>query len=252
MRRVAALYDVHGNLPALEAVLAAVDEAGAEQIIVGGDVVLGPMPRESLERLLALGPRTRFLSGNCDRLVVSALDGDLAPLAKMPAAVRDTVVWTAAQLDRSHRDVLASWPTTLTADVPALGEVLFCHATPRSDEELFTRLSPEARVAPMLDGVEQRVVVCGHTHMAFDREVAGTRVVNAGSVGMPYGEPGAHWLLLGPDVQLTCTTYDLERAAEQVRRTSYPQAAEFAAANVLAPRSEAEMLRLFEPISPSA
>ena len=166
---LAALYDVHGNLPALEAALRAADTAGAHDVIVGGDVVLGPMPRETLERLLDLGPRARFLRGNCDRLVVSAFDGDLAPLERLPAPVRETVTWAAAQLDRSHRDVLAAWPLTLTAEVPALGTVLFCHATPRSDEEIFTARTPAERVAPMLADASQPVVVCGHTHMHFDR-----------------------------------------------------------------------------------
>src|SRR5215210_7250453 len=114
-RRVAALYDIHGNLPALEAVLAAVDSAGADEIVVGGDVVLGPMPRETLDRLLALGPRARFIRGNCDRLVVDAFDG--RPPARLPPAVREAVAWTAAQLDRRHRDVLAALPETLTLDV---------------------------------------------------------------------------------------------------------------------------------------
>jgi predicted phosphodiesterase len=244
--RLAALYDVHGNLPALEAALAAVDAAGAADVIVGGDVALGPMPRETLERLLDLGPRARFLRGNCDRLVVSAFDGDLAPLERLPAPVREAVTWTAAQLDRSHRDAMAAWPLTLTAEVRALGAVLFCHATPRSDEEIFTARTPAERVAPMLDGVSQPAVVCGHTHMPFDRTVGGVRVLNAGSVGMPYGAPGAHWLLLDAEVRAVRTDYDLDAAAARVRATAYPGAESFAARSVLSPQSEAEILALFE------
>jgi ribosomal protein uS13 len=129
-------------------------------------------------------------------------------------------------------------------EVDGLGEVLFCHASPRSDEEIFTALSPAERLRPMLEGVPQRVVVCGHTHMQFDRVVDGTRVINAGSVGMPYGRPGAYWLLLGPDVRLTRTEYDLQRAAELVQKTSYPQAGEFASRNVLNPQAEDEIVRL--------
>ena len=127
-----------------------------------------------------------------------------------------------------------------------LGEVLFCHATPRSDEENVTRLTPPERVRPALDGVAQRVVVCGHTHMQYDRTVDDVRLVNAGSVGMPVGPPGAYWLLLGPDVTLVRTDYDLDAAAARVRATAYPQAAEFASRNVLAPPSEEEILRAFE------
>ena len=242
---VAALYDVHGNLPALDAALAAVEAAGMGDIVVGGDVALGPMPRETVDRLLALGSRARFVRGNCDRLVAEAFDG--RPLPRLPDAVRDAVVWTAAQLDRRQRDFLAGFTETVVVTVAGIGEVLFCHATPRSDDELFTALTPAERVRPMLGGVPQRVVVCGHTHMQFDRLVDGVRVVNAGSVGMPYGRPGAYWLRLGPDVHPVRTEYDLARAAALVRGTTYPQAEEFASRSVLQPPGEREMLSLFEP-----
>jgi predicted phosphodiesterase len=245
VRRVAALYDIHGNLPALDAALAAVESVGPDAIVAGGDVALGPMPRETLDRLLALGPRVRWIRGNCDRLVVDAFDG--RPLTALPSSVREPVAWTAGQLDRQRRDFLAALPQTLAMDVEGVGGVLFCHATPRSDEEIFTAVTPDARVRPMLAGVAQRVVVCGHTHMQFDRSVDGTRVVNAGSVGMPYGRPGAYWLLLGPEVRPMRTDYDLQRAAALVRETSYPQAAEFASRHVLSPPSEQEILSLFEP-----
>ena len=123
--------------------------------------------------------------------------------------------------------------------------MLFCHATPRNDTELFTRLTPEDRLLPVFAGIGAALVVCGHTHMQFDRTVGTLRVVNAGSVGMPFGEPGADWLLLGPGVELRHTPYDLRRAAERIRGTDYPQAEEFASRDVLRPRSEAEMLELF-------
>jgi predicted phosphodiesterase len=126
-----------------------------------------------------------------------------------------------------------------------LGEVLFCHATPRNDTEMFTRLTPEDRLLPVFAGADADMVVCGHTHMQFDRRIGRTRVVNAGSVGMPFGEPGAYWLLLGPDVQLRHTPYDLTDAAERIRGTEYPQAQDFAARNVLQPPSAGETLELF-------
>jgi predicted phosphodiesterase len=245
---VAALYDIHGNLPALEAVLAAVESAGADTIVVGGDVVPGPMPREALDRLLALGPRARFIRGNTDRLVVDAFDG--RPLPPLPPSVHETIAWSAARLDRHHRDFLAALPETLAVGVRGLGEVLFCHATPRSDEEIVTVLTPDERLRPMLAGVTQRLVVCGHTHMQLDRSLDGVRLANAGSVGMPFGRPGAYWLLLGPDVTPMRTEYGLERAAELVRQTSYPQAEEFASHSVLNPPSEAEILSRFEPAPP--
>ncbi len=141
-----------------------------------------------------------------------------------------------------------SWPVgpeTLRLEIPGLGEVLFCHLTHTNDTEIFTRLTPAARLLPVFAGLEVALVVCGHTHMQFDRRIGSLRVVNAGSVGMPYGEPGAYWLLLGPGVHLQHTPYDLAAAAERIRATSYPQAREFAAQDVLHPRSEQEVLEVF-------
>jgi predicted phosphodiesterase len=123
--------------------------------------------------------------------------------------------------------------------------VLFCHATPQNENQIFTRLTPEERLLPLFEALNVSAVVCGHTHMQFDRMVGTVRVVNAGSVGMPFGEPGTDWLLLGPDVQLRHTHYDLAKAAEQIRDTDYPQAQDFAANNVLQPPSETKMLDLF-------
>jgi diadenosine tetraphosphatase ApaH/serine/threonine PP2A family protein phosphatase len=125
--------------------------------------------------------------------------------------------------------------------------VLFCHSTPRSETECFTRRTDENRLLPLFEPLGVDVAVCGHTHMQFNRRVGSTRVVNAGSVGMPFGEPGAYWLLLGPDVELRKTSYDLDAAAERIRRTAYPQAEGFAARSVLAPPSEEAMLTAFAP-----
>ena len=141
--------------------------------------------------------------------------------------------------------MLAGWPKTLRVEILGLGEVLFCHATPRDENECFTRLTPEDRLLLLFEGLNVAVVVCGHTHMQFDRMIGRTRVVNTGSVGMPFGEPGADWLLLGPDVQLRHTSYDFAKAAERIRNTTYPQAQDFAARYVLQPPSEKDMLEVF-------
>jgi predicted phosphodiesterase len=240
--RVAALYDIHGNLPALEAVLAEVRGAGADLVVIGGDVLPGPMPRETLACLEGLEIPVRYLRGNGDRAVLEERAG-LDP--GVPERVRAALRWTADQLDADQERWLASWPETLEVAIPGLGEVLFCHATPRNDTELFTRLTPEDRLRPVFAGVGAALAVCGHTHMQFDRTVGTLRVVNAGSVGMPFGEPGADWLLLGPGVEMRHRSYDLQRAAERIRGTDYPQAEEFASRDVLRPRSEQEMLELF-------
>jgi diadenosine tetraphosphatase ApaH/serine/threonine PP2A family protein phosphatase len=157
------------------------------------------------------------------------------------------VRWQARQLRPDDERLLASWPRTLQVEVRGLGAVLFCHASPRDENELFTRLTPEERLLPVFAGLDVPLVVCGHTHMQFDRLIGSTRVVNAGSVGMPFGEPGAFWLLLGPEVQLRRTDYDLEAGAGQIRATDYPQAPEFSR-DLIAPRSEQETLDLFAQV----
>ena len=141
--------------------------------------------------------------------------------------------------------MMASWPPTLHLNIAGLGQVLFCHASPRNDTDVFTRLTSEERVRTVFEGVAAPLVVCGHTHMQFDRTIGTTRVVNAGSVGMPYGEPGAYWLSLGPTVQFRRTHYDYTQAAASISATEYPFAEDFAANNVLQPPSEAGVLAVF-------
>jgi putative phosphoesterase len=241
--RVAALYDIHGNLPALEAVLLDIAQMHVDLVVVGGDVVAGPMPRETLACLLNLAVPVHFIQGNADREVVAQMAGTDADA--VPEDIRELAGWVAHQLHPEHARLLAGWPATVHVDIDGIGQVLFCHATPRSDTELFTRLTPEERLLPVFEGLSIPLVVCGHTHMQFDRMVGGIRVVNAGSVGMPYGKPGAYWLLLGPTVQFRHTLYDRRQAAARILATDYPQAQDFAANNVLQIPSEAEALAAF-------
>ncbi len=241
--RVAAIYDIHGNLPALEAVLQDIRQAEVDRVVVGGDVVPGPMPRQAIARLLDLDIPVQFIQGNGDRAVLEQMAG--TETGSIPEQFREVMRHSAQQLDPEHERLLASWPKTFRVEIPGLGAVLFCHATPRNDTEIFTRLTPEDRLLPAFAGVNESVVICGHTHMQFDRMIGKIRVVNAGSVGMPYGEAGAFWLLLGPDVHLRHTPYDLAKAASRIRETNYPQAEEFAAGNILQTPLEEEMLERF-------
>lgn len=238
------LNDIHGNLPALEAVLDEARAARVDRVVVGGDVLPGPMPHETIARLLALDIPVQFIHGNGDRVVRAQMNGQEP--AEVPEQFRDIIRWTAAQLSREDEQLIGRWPPTLRVRIPELGDVLFCHATPRNDVEIFTRLTPEERLRPIFDAVDAPLVVCGHTHMQFDRTVGKTRVVNAGSVGMPFQDPGAYWLLLGPAVQLRRTAYDLEKAAAAVRRTSYPQGEDFASRSILNPPTEAATLEAFK------
>jgi putative phosphoesterase len=200
--RIAALYDVHGNLPALEAVLAEVAANSVDRIVVGGDVVAGPLPRDVLSLIRDFGTDTFWVRGNGDR---------------------EPGRWVSDHLNANELRFLRELPTSVSLDVDGLGQTLFCHGSPRSDEEILTLVSPEQRVAAALGGVRERVVVCGHTHTQFDREIAGFRLVNAGSVGMPYEDRGgAYWALLGPNVDLRRTDYDVAAAIRQMREVGYP------------------------------
>lgn len=243
MQRVAALYDIHGNLPALEAVLDEVRQAQVDAIVVGGDVLPGPMSRECLDLLGATGIPTEYVYGNGETTSLEARRG--GTLESIPEAFREGIRWSAAQLPDEQAAAIAAWPLTTRLAIDGLGEVLFCHATPRNATDIFTRLSPEERIRTMFAGANVTLAVCGHTHMQFDRTVGSLRIVNAGSVGQPFAEPGAYWLLLGPGVELRRTVYDREIAATRIRLTSYPGAGDFAARSILKPPSEEEMLALY-------
>jgi predicted phosphodiesterase len=244
--RIAAIYDIHGNLSALEAVFEEIRQAKVDCVVVGGDVLPGPLPRETIQCLLDLDIPAQFIHGNGDREVLAQMSGVETEWYRTASEQwREPVRWTAQQLDTQHQRLLEGWPPTCRVTIPSLGDVLFCHATPRDDTEIFTRLTPDERLLPIFEGLDVSVVVCGHTHMQFDRMIGTTRVVNAGSVGIPFGEPGAYWLLLEPDVQLRRTRYDLDRAADRVRSTTYPQAEDFASCNILHPPSEKETLAAF-------
>ena len=244
--QVAVLCDIHGNLPALEAVLDDIRRASVDEIVIAGDVLPGPMPRETLECLLDLNLPVRFLQGNGDRLVLGAMRGQEPTEA--PENFREAIRWNARQLTEEHEKVLASWPKTIRMEIDGLGEVFFCHASPRNDTDIFTRLTPADRLLPIFQGLDADLVVCGHTHMQFDRKVGNVRVINAGSVGVPFGEPGAYWLLLDPAIRFQHTFYDLTKAAARIRVTGFPPAQEFADRNVMRPPLEEEMLEAFSKV----
>jgi putative phosphoesterase len=183
---IATLYDIHGNLPALEAVLAEVPDEAA--ILVGGDVCFaGEQPAETLERLRALGDRVVWVRGNTDREIT-----------------------TESHLSEEQVAFLHGLESTVQID-----RVLYCHATPRNDMDIFTERTPEERIAFLFENVDADVVVCGHTHMQFDRTIAGKRVINSGSVGKPFEEkPGAYWTL---DLEHRFTSYEGAPAPERTR-----------------------------------
>jgi putative phosphoesterase len=241
MERIAVVSDVHGNLPALEAVLAEIEDEGFDVVVSGGDVVAGPMPAECLDRLRALGGRIRWVMGNADREVVAAFDGTLPEDPDDPVAA--AAHFAARRLDRAHRDLLASFAPTV--ELPG---VLVCHGTPDSDTTILTPRSSAERFAAAVAGVGAPVVVGGHVHLQFVQRSGSTMWVNAGSVGAPYeGAAGAFWLALtseGPDLRRT--VYDTDVAQAAIRATGYA-AAEDSIAALTGAISRDEAMDAFDP-----
>jgi predicted phosphodiesterase len=234
--RVAALYDIHANPVALRAVLADVERRHVDLIVVGGDAVPGPLPVATIELLRSLGDRAVFVRGNTDRWTVEEFDASAGLAPDEGRVERPAAAWTATMIDQGQRDFLASFQEPVVLEVGGLGATLFCHGSPRSDEEILTALTPEERWRPMFAGVEQSVVICGHTHAQSDRVLDGVRVVNAGSVGKPYeGRPGAFWARLGPDVDLRRSDYDIRAGEAELRGGGWPGVDDFLRNSLLEP-----------------
>ena len=254
-RTVAVLSDVHGVLPVLQAVLAEPDVAAADLIVVTGDHAAGPQPSEVLDTLTALGERCVLVRGNADRELVDLATGRVS--AAEHAYPID--VWAAAQLSPEHVRLLAQLPHPVAVDIAGFGPVVFCHGTPRDDDEVVlvdTRLAQWQEVFADLPSQVQ-TVVCGHTHMPFVRLVDRRLVINSGSIGMPYGRPGGSWALLRDGaVTLRHTEIDVNAAIERiVAESGYPDRRAWAQEYVAAVNSDAAALTAFAPRdgrSPSA
>ena len=242
---VAVLSDIHGVLPALDAVLAEPAVRSAERIVLTGDIAAGPQPVQVLDRLLGLGDRVTWVRGNADRELVELARG-------LTDDVGDPIApWAARQLTPDHLDWLAGLPYPVTLTVDGFGEVVFCHATPRDDEEVVVVDSRLERWAEVLAGLPDEVmtVVCGHTHMPFTRLAHRRQIINPGSVGMPYGRQGAHWALLADGtVTIRRTVYDAQAACKLVEaQSSYPEVAEWADYFLHARASDADALAVMAP-----
>lgn len=242
---VAVLSDIHGVLPALDAVLAEPDVQNADRIVLTGDIAAGPLPVETLDRLISLGDRAIWVRGNADRELVAIARGGGTDIPDPVAP------WAAAQLRPEHVELLHRLPHPITLQISGFGAVLFCHGTPRDDDEVVLVDTRMDRWAEALSTVDDDVstVVCGHTHMPFARLAHGRLIVNSGSVGMPYGRAGAHWSLLSDGaVTLRRTEFNYAAAcAEIAARSGYPDAAEWADYFVHARASDAEVIGVFGP-----
>lgn len=240
---VAVLSDIHGVLPVLDAVLAEPDVRGADLIVVTGDHAAGPMPVEVLDRLVGLGERCLLVRGNADRELVDVAGG--APSAHPES------VWAGGQLRHDQVALLDGLPHPVVLQLAGFGPVVFCHGTPRDDDEVVlvdTRLERWAEVFADLPH-DVRTVVCGHTHMPFVRLVDRRLVINPGSIGMPYGRAGGAWALLHDgQVQLRSTAVDVEDAIAQiVARSTYPDRQAWAEEYLRSVNSDADAVRAFGP-----
>lgn len=245
--RIAALYDIHGNVSALEAVLREISADQVDALVIGGDVVWGPHPRAATERLTELDLPVTFIRGNADREVSEEAVSDGPGESAESDVFSQVTDWCRHQLSERQRNWVRSQSLTATFEVESLGETLFCHGSPRSDEEILTTATPEERFLEALSGVRENTVICGHTHMQFDRTVGGRRLINAGSVGMPYeGRRGAFWALLGPGVNLRRTTYDIEEAAARMRASGCPHVEEIFIDTIVNPPDREATIRHFE------
>jgi putative phosphoesterase len=238
--RIAVLADIHGNLPALRAVLDELDREPVDAIVVAGDVVGGPLVRETLELLAARREPTRWVRGNCERETVAIYDG--APVSDGPAG--RAAAWSAQALDSRWRDELAAWPISLELD-----DVRFCHGSPRRDDEILTRITPDDVLTEALADVAEPLIVGGHTHQQMVRNVRGAvTYANAGSVGMPYeGRPAAFWMIVDdgvPDPRQT--SYDLAEAVEELRASGFADVEEQLGGSLLDPTDPDWVAAFFE------
>lgn len=241
---VAVLSDVHGVHPVLQAVLAEPDVRSADLVVVTGDITAGPMPVETLDSLTALGDRVVLVRGNAEREAVAVRDGATSPHPES--------VWAANELRDDQVSLLAGLPHPVTIDIDGFGPVLFCHGSPRADDEVVLVDSPASAWTAALSGVpeEVRTVVCGHTHMPFARLVDRRLVVNPGSVGMPYGRAGGAWALLHHgQVSLRHTEIDVDQVcARIVAESAYPDREAWADEYVRSRNSDLDALAAFTPM----
>jgi putative phosphoesterase len=237
--RIAVVADIHGNLPALRAVLAEIDAEHVDMIVVCGDTAAGPLVQPSLELLVARPEPVNWVRGNGERETVACYDG-----VHQQQATSDWAPWTSQMIDRRWRDQMASWPIALQLD-----GVCFCHGSPRADDEILTRETPPDRLAAAIDGQPASLLIGGHTHQQFVTTLPDGRIVaNAGSVGLPYeGRPGAFWMIVADRrAELRATRYDIDAAVQELRASGFPDAEEAIRESLLAPVDPAWVTALFE------
>jgi predicted phosphodiesterase len=242
VRRVAVLGDVHGNAVALRAVLAEVAREDLDAVVWTGDLSWGWQPRETLDLVRSVRLPALYVRGNAERALL-----ELAAGTRAEPTERD--LWMLGRHDEAQLSFARSFEEQVSVDVDGPGPTRFCHGSPRGDNECLTAETSAERITEAMNGVSERILVTGHTHCQYDREIAGVRSINPGSVGMPYeGRPGAaFWAVLGPDVELRSTEYSLDEAVAAVRATDDP-AKEQMVEMLTSPASPAEVIEHAERV----
>jgi predicted phosphodiesterase len=245
--RIAALYDIHGNYPALEAVVQELHIAKPDKVVIGGDIVSGPMPNETMKCLMELGNDVVWVLGNGDvdvseRKINGNINNSLSEQAKV------ITEWVANIIDESMARFLISLPINHFIRDDKLGMIGFCHATPNDYNYVFTPVTPNGEVKKVFNNEMEGYFICGHTHIQFEKTIDNLKIVNAGSVGMPFSEEhGAEWLLLENGViRFMKTKYDIDLAKKQIKQTTYPFKDEFIETNVINPKRPEEMIPFLE------
>lgn len=221
---IAAIYDIHGNFFALEAVLSEIQTKKIETVVVCGDIVWGPQPRKVMDTLMNYKNQFHFIMGNADREVAHRHDEKQG----CPSFIAELNHWCADQLTEEQIEFIISLPKEVSLSIDGLGDILFVHGSPRSDEEAIRVGTPEEEIWPMIKDVKENTIVCGHTHIQFDRVIGNKRIINAGSVGLQSAAKGACWLLIDNDIHLKVTEYNVKEAADRIRAGQCPYKNDFA------------------------
>jgi putative phosphoesterase len=233
------IADIHGNAPALAAILAEIDRVDVDLIVSLGDATWGGQPEETRTLLESIRRPAIFISGNGERALRELREGREG---------NDRESWMRDHHSPATYAFLETFVESAVISVEGLGPVRFCHGSPRSDIELITAETPAKRMRALMHGVPERVLLTGHTHLQFDRQVAGIRSINPGSVGIPYHElRGAFWAILGPDVALKRTDYDLQDAVRAYQASGDPLTKEMIEV-LLSPPSAAEVTAYAESL----
>ena len=245
--KIATIYDIHANPTALLSVLKDIQNYEVDLIVIGGDVIAGPFPTETLTILTEIKTPTKFILGNAESEVIRYINGK--PVNGLSNRANEEAKWVANQISSSHKTFIKNWSKTFQAVIKEVGTVLFCHATPGSDIEIFTRISSNQRILKLFDGVRASIIICGHTHMPFDLKFGKSRIINSGSVGMPFGTNQASWLLIDQQINFMTTSYDIQMAAQLISTSNYPYKESFIRNNVLNVPEEQKALNMLESMA---